>query len=125
MNIEATLDVLQEKQLITTDEGLLLRSTARKMFFKERTYENILVAVGLPSHGSADLAASIGKYWRDLKGEEARLLVARVIATPDRRVAPPSHWQFQETLIWRQLLDRWKTELSQRRFEAESTAAVA
>ena len=124
VNIEATLDVLREKELITTDEGLLLRTTARKVFFKERTYENILAAA-LPSHRSADLAVSIGKYRRDLKGEEARLLVARVVATPDRRVAPPSHWQFQETLIWRQLLDRWKAELLQRRFEAESTAAVA
>lgn len=125
VNIEATLDVLQEKQLVSTDEDLLLRTTARKMFFKERTYENILVAVGLPPNRSADVAVSIGRYRRDLKREEAGLLVARVVAAPDRRVAPPSHWQFQETLIWRQLLDRWKAEQPQGRLEAGSTAAAA
>jgi hypothetical protein len=118
VNIEATIDVLQRRHLLTTDEVLLLRTTAREMFFKERTYENILAAVTLPSDRLADIAVSIRGCRRDLKGEEAELLVAHVAAAPDRRLTPPAHWQFQETSIWRELLDRWKSEPPSRRPEA-------
>jgi len=122
VNIAATLDVLQREHLIADDEAAAIRGAAWAMFFKDRTYANVLAAAAsLTGSRRAEIARLIDIHRRDLKREDALALLARVTAAPDSRVAPPSDWRFEETQIWRRLRDQWRNEVNRR----ESATAAA
>jgi hypothetical protein len=104
VNIEATTRALFENDAVTADERDALDVAARRLFFKERTYESVLAETILSASRRAEIALAIGRFRRDVKREDALLLVDRVRAAPDKRVTPPGHWQFAETQIFRRLL---------------------
>ena len=113
VNIEATLDALEKTQLIGPEEGDAIRLAVRTTFFKERSYAGVLAAaVSLSSERRTGIARLMHTHRRDLKREDAEALLACMRSAPDHRVAPPSHWRFEETQIWRELLETWRAELS-------------
>lgn len=112
VNIEATLDALKKTQLVGMEESAAIRLAARTTFFKERSYASVLAAaVSLSSERRTEIAQLMQTHRYDLKLEDAEALVARVKSVPDHRVAPPSHWRFEETQIWRELLETWRAEI--------------
>ena len=111
VNIEATVDVLRARKLITAAEDAGIRRTARATYFKERSYDSVIAATTFSAPRRAAIAGLVDRHRRDLKREEALELVTRVAAASDGRVAPPSHWHFEETQIWRELLVAWSAEL--------------
>ncbi len=126
VNILATIRLLGAAGLVAPDESHAMDAAAHALFFKERTYENVLAATGeLSAPRRAEIAGLIGVHRRDLKREEAAELVARVAAASDRRVSPPRHWRFEETQIWRELVARWSAELDAGRTADPSVSAAA
>lgn len=106
VNIEATTRSLMEKGLITVSEGAEIDRAGRDLFFKERNWGRVLAAATLiEDERRAEIAATIRRYRRDIKREDALLLIERVGQAADARVAPPEHWRFSETQMWRNLIE--------------------
>ena len=106
VNIEATIEVLRGKRLVTERESADIQSVAKALFFKERAYERVLAgAKSLGHERRIEIAGLIARFRRDVKREDAEALMERVSAAADSRVAPPTGWEFAETPIWRRLLD--------------------
>jgi hypothetical protein len=125
VNIEATVDALRRWELITEEEDAQIRQAARATFFKERSYDSVVAAASLSLPRRAVIAGLIERHRRDLKREEAGELVVRVAAASDRRVSPPSHWRFEETQIWRELLQGWRAEVGPQTATPGSISAAA
>lgn len=104
VNIEATTQALFDHGAVTADERRALDVTARRLFFKDRTYDRVLAESVSEETRRVEVAAAIGRFRREVKREDALLLVDRVRAARDVRVTPPLHWQFAETQIWRRLM---------------------
>lgn len=126
VNLEATFDALEKKQLIETGEGAAIRLAARTTFFKERSHASVLAsAVSLSLERRTGIARLMQTHRRDLKREDAEALLAIVRAAPDHRVAPPAHWRFEETQIWRELLETWRAEVSRDNVKKGSVTVAA
>jgi hypothetical protein len=125
VNIEATLDVLRKRGLVNEEEAAGIRQAARATFFKERSYDSVVAASSLSPPRRAVIAGLIERHRQDLKREEAAELVACVAAASDRCVTPPSHWRFEETQIWRDLLQGWRAEVGPQTTTAEPISAAA
>jgi hypothetical protein len=124
VNIEATSGALFDNGAVTADERDALDVAARRLFFKERTHERVLAETVLTASRRAEIAVAIGRFRRDVKREDALLLVDRVRAAPDRRVTPPGHWQFAETRIFRRLLQGLRESRTDRSGESEAVTPV-
>jgi hypothetical protein len=115
VNIDATIEDLHLKRLITEAERDYLCSVARAMFFKERTYANVVVATtSIPPARKVEIARAIELNARNVKRADALILLEQVESAVDARVEPPTHWRFEQTQMWCRLLDRWKAELGAR-----------
>lgn len=113
VNIEATMQALRLRRLITETEYGSVCSAARAMFFKERSYAGVLTAAALlPIARKAEIARLIEGHCRNVKREDALLLLERVESAIDARIQAPTHWRFEQTQTWCRLLAGWKTELT-------------
>lgn len=110
VNMRATLADLLASGCISREECAALVATANDLFFKQRTYANLVA--GVPSPRQEELAALLATHRRDLKREDAMALVAAVEAAPPTRMRPPATWRFTETQMWARLLDGWRRELA-------------
>ncbi len=106
VNIAATCRALREGSFLSPDEETMITGAAAAVFFKERTFRNILDSVeGLPANRKSDILELMTAHRRDVKSDDAIALLRCVDSAADTRVPPPTDWQFTETLSWRQLLD--------------------
>ena len=98
VNIEATTRSLMDKGLVATSEGVEIDRAAHDLFFKDRTWGRVLAgATAIADERRAEIAVTIRRFRRDVKREDALLLIERVGEAKDARVAPPGHWRFSET----------------------------
>lgn len=99
VNVEATVAELDRLELIDPFESSRLLTSARALFFKQRTMS--AVAFGASLGGRTDeIAALLSRYKVDQKRIDALMLVEQLCQRgPDRM--PPPDWRFAETRLFR------------------------
>lgn len=112
VNIVATLQQPHLPAGFTPDLCDRIEAAARQLHFKERTWAAIADRIDFPDAGlrtrlEKDLKASACNR----KREDALLLVAAMTAHAGERSPDRPAWVFQETTLWRDLLDRENAKL--------------
>ena len=100
VNMEATIGALCRSDAIGTDEADRLLDAARRTFFKERTYPEIISKAAIAPRRAAEIAQLAQIYRVDIKNDDALALLAELLALPPARGAAPTGWTFQATRIW-------------------------
>jgi hypothetical protein len=105
VNIRATLNAAVRAQAVTAEESALLVRIAKGMFYKDRTYNNLL-ATAFRQGMSKDKLSSLDAWFRknriDQKQIDAVLLLQTVLQWLNRQVAPKQVlYHFEETVLWR------------------------
>jgi hypothetical protein len=90
VNVEATLAGLGRSGLIAAGEHDALLGAARKIHFKERTWQSLIEAAGLTPARRAEVEVLVARNRIDRKREDARALLAelRCLDRIERPVAP-------------------------------------
>lgn len=106
VNVEATLQRLLDLALLHPEEAACLDNSARRLFFKDRTYDLVLARSALEAGTRGDEIRTLLRTHRvDVKREDAVLLVDRLVRQSRRRNAPTS-WRVQQTKTWVSTLER-------------------
>jgi hypothetical protein len=101
VNVLATIARCAALDLVSGRECEALRNTARDMFFKERTYRNLVrVAIGESSRAPTILAHLRDNHL-NIKLRDAARLIDTVIRMPDERFVPQFDWTFEATSFWK------------------------
>jgi len=85
INIRATLRAARRQNMITPAAEAKINEIAKSLFYKDRTYRRVLeVARTRPELGSAvaALEMGLGRVHRDLKRDDAELLLRKIRASP-------------------------------------------
>lgn len=102
-NVRATLSRCLQLSLITNAEHDQLHAAAKAIFFKDRTYKQIVRS----SIEDADRASAVLEILRannvNLKLRDAELLIEAVVKMPDRRFDPEFSWSFNATSFWKSM----------------------
>jgi hypothetical protein len=100
VNVRAALARLRTDGLVDEHEYRDLYAAAATLNFRERTYSAV-VSAAIPTPSRRDAVAELlAARAVNLKRQDGLELVERVRGLPDRRVAPPLDWSFQETSMW-------------------------
>ena len=107
VDAEATVHNMLALQLISADEATALLSSARRLFFKQRTAQTIVTNGKLCGRDREREVLDHYRHYRiSLKaGDAAALLVAMQALPPARRAERPS-WVFGSSPFWRQQLEK-------------------
>lgn len=107
VNIIATLQRSDLPASLTPDLRSRIEAAARHLHFKDRTWRAILDHVPIPDEElRTRLERELKSRACNRKREDALRLVAAMTAHPDGRSREKPPWIFQETTLWRELLDR-------------------
>lgn len=112
VNVEATVAYLLAEGLIKPIERDRLVDAARSVFFKERTYEQVVALADIDQARRLMLHDLFTTHRQDIKRQDAKRLVAYLRALPDRREPPPS-WQFVESPMWQTLQAKLAAQMGQ------------
>jgi len=104
--VEATLARLRDSGALDAEECAALDASARRLFFKERTYPAIVAGAGLPGDRRAEIETLLRKHQLDAKRDDALMLVDRLIASETTRRPPPLDWRLEPTNTWLRTLER-------------------
>ena len=101
VDIRATLAAALQAGILIADAAAHLTGIAKRLFYKERTYPNILAADGLPAATLADLMAWLPHGRVEQKRRDAEAMLAAIRAhlaagAPPLRVS----WRLAETVAW-------------------------
>ena len=100
VNVEATLRNLVEKGEIDRQVVAQLQAAARRIFFKDLTYDAVLACSGLGAAERDAVAAAIARGKVDLKRRDAHALVDVMIAQPDVRQTGHRDWRMATPPVW-------------------------
>ncbi|MCD2173641.1 TfuA-like protein [Rhizobium sp. C4] len=101
VNVDATLQRARSLELLTPEDSERMFTSARRLFFKDRTWRRIAEIAGISFAG---FEAILAEAWVDEKRQDAlELLEAlkRLDPTPNSREKPG--WIFNSTPLWRNL----------------------
>ena len=101
----ATLSELERLGALRPGEADALRKSAAACFFGDRSAEAIANGAGLGSERASEVARRYGLHRVSLKQRDAKLLIEKLGAAPDRRERLKRNWTFAVTPLWRQLFD--------------------
>lgn len=101
VNVRATISRCLQLSHITNAEHDQLQSAAKAVFFKDRTYKQIVNSSIQDSDRAAAVLAILRAHNINLKLHDAELLIDAVIGTPDRRFDPEFDWTFEATSFWK------------------------
>jgi hypothetical protein len=106
VNVEATIRHFRELGAISEEEAERLDSSARALFFKERTYRSVLAHAELDTGERGEQLKELIKTSRvDIKKQDALTLLAHMQALEPQRQAPPD-WRVEPTATWLLTLQR-------------------
>lgn len=103
VNVEATLDTLRTERCITEAEFTTLASSARNLFFKDRTHARIVRSANVAPARRSELIALLDQRRIDLKRHDAMLLVHELVKLPNKRDAALNSWTFNASQVWRDI----------------------
>lgn len=101
VNIRATLADAVAARVVDSVAAAAVAAQAKALFYKFRTWQALWQACTQARIATEPLAAWVSTHRRDVKREDARLLLSRLAAIPP--ATPPG---FIETVFWRQMLQR-------------------
>ncbi len=104
VNIEATLEAASSAGALSSTEDRRLRSSAKELFFKDRTLQRIVARAGFSGSQADALIVTLKAHWRDIKREDATALVARMQCEPQTRSMSPRAWVFHQPSAWRRFI---------------------
>ena len=104
VNIETSVDAALHAGALLPAEARLLRSSARKIFFKDRTLSRVVEQAGFSGLEAEALTAMLKAHWRDIKREDATALVMVMLHEPTTRRTLPRAWTFRQPTAWRRFL---------------------
>jgi hypothetical protein len=96
VNVIWTLAAWREQDLISSEEQDHLMKAAQSLFFKDRTWRDIIGLTAVPPDRATTILALAKSASVDRKALDAQMLVERVQVTENTRGAPPS-WNFSHT----------------------------
>jgi hypothetical protein len=103
VNVDATLEKTVDEGLVDEDEAGQLHQSARRIFYKDRTWKGIGSVAGMPWPRLRELVEGC---WTDQKLADALALVDAINQGPERPSDPPPAWSFNTTPLWRELYDK-------------------
>lgn len=98
VNVDATLDNGHRLGLLTEDMRVRLHDAARQIFFKDRSWKNIVAEAG---EDWPTLKPLIRKAWHDQKRMDALELIETLDQLDTAGTRPD--WMFNATPLWRRL----------------------
>lgn len=105
VNVLATLEDLFLRCQLDHAEYVGLMTSAKRTFFKERTYRAIVANADLPNNSSREtLQMLLRKNAINQKRRDALELLDAIATADDRRVEVPTAWTFASTRQWRKIL---------------------
>jgi hypothetical protein len=106
VNVEATIQRFTKLRAISEAEALALDQAARAIFFKDRTYPEILARAGLDKgERGKELRELIKRCRVDQKREDALMLANYLVCIKAERQAAPV-WKLNTTYTWSLTLAR-------------------
>jgi hypothetical protein len=109
VNVEATIARFRALRAISEEEAVALEGAARALFFKDRTYPEILAEAGLASgERGRRLKELIRRCRVEVKREDASVLYNYLAFLDPVRKPAPAEWQFNSTTTWNLTLERAK-----------------
>ena len=107
VNVDATIERFLKLRAISDEEAALLDQSARRLFFKERTYARSLAEAGLDKGERGKRLAELIRRCRvDQKREDALMLCNYLEYLEPARQASPQGWRLHPTYTWNLTLDR-------------------
>jgi hypothetical protein len=107
VNVEPTLAKLESAGVVNPEVVLSLKVAARRLHYRERTYDRIFAqSAGLSGEDRAVIADWIAANAVDQKRIDAWEVIRWLCASPAERDLPPRDWRFQATTQW---LSLWET----------------
>ena len=100
INVEATLRNVVHEGKIDRHVGAQLEAAAKRIFFKDLTYDALLAGSGLSAGKRDALGDAIARGKVDLKRRDARELVEVMIAQPDARQTWAADWRMATPPTW-------------------------
>jgi hypothetical protein len=108
VNIRVTLRGARRSGVISADAEKMIASVAKSIYYKERTLDRILQASGdrmEPKTNMAELGCKLRQFHRDVKREDAVLLLSELRSQPTNpRNSPP---EFPGTSFWKVFEDKY------------------
>ena len=104
VNIEATRKAALDAGALSSADARRLMSSAKRIFFKDRTLLRIVELAGFSGSQAVALIAIFKAHWRDIKREDATALVEVMLNEPADRRAPPQAWTFRRPTAWRRFM---------------------
>lgn len=105
VNITATLELLLERQLISSAEAIHLEAVARALFFKDRTWRSIITcAPSLENERKTSIATAVRTCHVNRKRADAIELLAVMSRLDAQRSETKPDWEFRRTTLWNDML---------------------
>jgi len=105
VNVDATLERIAAEDALEADAVAGLRAAAAGLFYKARTWPEIVTAAGLAGR-KPDLLQLLHAKSVDRKREDALLLVAAMRDIPPGNPPKRGDWRFHATSLWRAAADQ-------------------
>jgi hypothetical protein len=107
VNVEATLERFVKLRAITESEAAALNASAQRLFFKERTWPQILDAAGLDCEPRRGRLLDLVRRCRvDVKQQDAVILAKYLAYLDPTRQAAPEDWRMESSYTWMKTLER-------------------
>jgi hypothetical protein len=111
VNIEATLGHLHELGHLSGSETCYLMQIARRLFFKDRTYDRIMDEAAEFSAARRDvLSTLLRSRQQNPKRDDAILLLNHLLSLPDARGTQLLKWTFSNTKYWSSFVQKPETQ---------------
>lgn len=100
VNVRATISRCLQLSHITDTEHDQLMAAAKAIFFKDRTYRQLVQSAIRDRDRASTVLAVLRANNVNLKLHDAQLLIDAVIGTANRRFVPEFGWTFEATNFW-------------------------
>lgn len=108
VNVEATLDRLDDLETLEKSEILRFRKVARTLFYKDRTWSAIIDTAGAAANRQ-ELLQLLHAAVVNQKREDALALVDTLTDFHPQSPAKRGNWAFRATSLWRSVADQPET----------------
>ncbi|MGV2187405.1 antibiotic resistance protein [Agrobacterium rhizogenes] len=101
VNVRATILRCLQLSHITAAEHDRLLVAAKAIFFKDRTYRQLVLSSISDGVRASEVLAILRANSVNQKLQDAQRLIEAVTGTPDRRFVPQFSWTFEATSFWK------------------------
>ena len=115
VNVEATRTAALDAGALSAADAARLWSSAKRIFFKDRTLPRIVEQAGFAGSQRNALIEVLKAHWRDIKREDATALVREMLHEPAAFKTRPGTWTFRQPTVWRRFIADLQSSLQETR----------